>query len=121
MRIIHNKFLPLGKSYLAINLFGVIFAKGELNSVLRNHEYIHTLQQREMLFLFFYLWYVLEWIFRVIQYRSFNKGYYHISFEEEAYTNQRNLIYDQERHRFAWWKYLKKGKSLRQPAPESRG
>lgn len=117
VKIILNKYIPFGKRYLAINLFGVVFAKGKLNRATVNHEYIHTLQQREMAFLFFFLWYILEWIFRVIQYRSFHKGYYNISFEREAYRNQNNLLYNQERKRYSWVKYLKKGKSSRQSVP----
>lgn len=106
MRIIQNKYIPFGKRYLAVNLFGIVFAKGVLNPVTRNHEYIHTLQQREMLFLFFYIWYVVEWLLRVIQRRSFTQAYYGISFEKEAYMHQRNLLYKQQRKPFAWLKFL---------------
>ena len=111
MKVIQNKIIPFGKDFLAINLLGVIFAKGKLSRYTENHEFIHTLQQREMLFVFFYLWYLVEWLFRIIQYRSYTKGYFHISFEQEAYCNQRNLSYPQERRHFAWVKYLRKGKS----------
>lgn len=43
MRVYCVNHLPLGKSFYAINLFGVVFAKGPLNSVSTRHEYIHTL------------------------------------------------------------------------------
>ena len=108
MRIINNHILPFGKNYAAINLFGVVFAKKRLNRVALNHEYIHTLQQREMLFLFFFLRYGLEWIFRTVQYWSPTKGYYHISFEREAYMNQQNLAYRQERKLYSWVRYLRR-------------
>jgi hypothetical protein len=90
----------------AINLFGIIFTKQHLSRVDENHEYIHTLQQRELLFVFFYLLYVTEWIVRVIQTRSLIKGYLRISFEREAYENQRQLDYRETRKFFAWRKYL---------------
>ncbi len=106
MKIIHNKYIPFGKDMIAINLFGIIFTKRKLSRVDQNHEYIHTLQQIELLFAFFYLLYVIEWIVRVIQTRSFIKGYLRISFEREAYENQRNMGYRKTRSLFAWYKYL---------------
>ena len=106
MKIIHNKWIPFGRGMYAINLFGIIFTKQHLTRIDVNHEYIHTLQQRELLFVFFYLFYVTEWIVRVIQTRSFIKGYLRISFEREAYENQRILDYRETRKLFAWSKYL---------------
>ena len=106
MKIIHNKWIPFGRGMYAINLFGIIFTKQHLSRIDENHEYIHTLQQRELLFVFFFLLYVTEWIVRVIQTRSFIKGYLRISFEREAYENQRQLDYRETRKFFAWRKYL---------------
>lgn len=106
MKIIHNKWIPFGRGMYAINLFGIIFTKQHLSRFDQNHEYIHTLQQRELLFVFFYLFYVTEWIVRVIQTRSLIKGYLRISFEREAYENQRILDYREKRKFFAWSKYL---------------
>ena len=106
MKIIHNKWIPFGRGMYAINLFGIIFTKQHLSRIDVNHEYIHTLQQRELLFVFFFLLYVTEWIVRVIQTRSLIKGYLRISFEREAYENQRQLDYRETRKFFAWRKYL---------------
>ncbi|MDO4822575.1 MAG: hypothetical protein Q4A08_00210 [Bacteroidales bacterium] len=106
MKIINNKILPFGKNYLAINLFGVIFTKGHLSVVGRNHEFIHTLQQREMLWIFFYVWYLLEWLIRLIQYHTPTQAYLHISFEKEAYYNESRLDYRFNRPFWAWRKYL---------------
>ena len=106
MKIIHNKWIPFGRGMYAINLFGIIFTKQHLTRIDVNHEYIHTLQQRELLFVFFFLLYVTEWIVRVIQTRSLIKGYLRISFEREAYENQRQLDYRETRKFFAWSKYV---------------
>ena len=106
MKIIHNKWIPFGRGMYTINLFGIIFTKQLLSRIDENHEYIHTLQQRELLFVFFFLLYVTEWIVRVIQTRSLIKGYLRISFEREAYENQRQLDYRETRKFFAWRKYL---------------
>jgi len=50
------------------------------------------------------LWYVVEWIIRL-----FLKGnaYRNISFEREAYSNEKDLSYLDNRKIFAWTKYIK--------------
>ena len=111
MKIIYNKYLPV-KDYAAINLFGIIFASKEsypLKDYLCNHEAIHTAQMRDLLFLFFYLWYGIEWVIRLIQYRNTKKAYYNISFEREAYRNQYNSEYLKQKKYFSFTKYLRKG------------
>jgi len=91
---------------LAINLFGVVFSKRPLTRVEENHEYIHTLQQRELLYLGFYLLYLLEWLFKMMRYRNFLKAYFSLSFEREAYDNQSLLNYRKKRRLWAWRRYL---------------
>lgn len=104
MMVIYNNILPV-KGFKCINLFGVLFVrKGlKMTDVDFNHEAIHTKQMKEMLYVFFYLWYVIEWIVRL-----FKRGnaYRNISFEREAYSNQLYLKYNKERKRFAWLEYL---------------
>lgn len=80
-----------------------------IGSVDINHESIHTAQMKEMLYVFFYLWYVIEWLVRLVQYRNARTAYRNIGFEREAYMNQGNMGYLQGRGRYAWVKYLKKG------------
>lgn len=95
MKIIYNKILPI-KGYTAINIFGFVFARKELNPISErtiNHESIHTAQGKEFLWIFFYLWYGFEWIIRLIQYRDSKKAYRNISFEREAYANDQNIDY----------------------------
>jgi hypothetical protein len=67
-----------------------------------NHESIHIKQQAEMLVIFFYLWYFVEWFIKIFIYRSTRKAYYAISFEREAHENDDNLDYLQSRKRFYW-------------------
>ena len=108
MKVIYNKYLPI-KGYVAINLFGLIFARKEfkpLSKVTENHERIHTDQMRELLYVFFYLWYVIEWIIRLIQYRDRKEAYLNISFEREAYKNQSDLGYLKVRKKYRNFKYL---------------
>lgn len=104
MRIIYNNIIPL-PGFKAINLFGVLFVrKGcTMNDTDLNHEAIHTAQMKEMWYIFFYLWYLIEWAVRL-----FKKGnaYRNISFEQEAYDNQVWLKYLENRPRFAWFDYI---------------
>lgn len=105
MKIIKNNCIPF-EGYKAVNLFGVIFYKGEKpNDVIINHESIHTAQMREMLYIPFYLWYGIEWFFRLFQHGD---EYRSISYEREAYDNQDNENYLRERKPYAWLRYVTK-------------
>ena len=107
MKIVRNRFIPF-PGYKAINLFGILFVKGDakIDETTIRHETIHTKQMRELLYVFFYLWYVIEWIVRL-----FMKGnaYRNISFEQEAYTNENNPNYLADRSWFAWFNYMNHG------------
>ena len=104
MKIIRNKYIPF-KGYKAINLFGVLFVRGNarIDDITLNHEKIHTAQIKEMLYVFFYVWYVLEWLIRLPK----GNAYRNISFEREAYDNQYDLNYLKSRKRFDFTKYLR--------------
>lgn len=116
MRIIRNSIIPF-KGFAAINLFGVVFVRKEIQpqfnvtqrywDIMLNHELIHTAQMKELLYIPFYLWYVFEWLIRLAIYRDTRKAYRNISFEREAYTNQYNTAYTVKRNKFAWRQYLK--------------
>lgn len=106
MKIIYTKSFPPA-DYLAITLFGLVFAKRKLTGYEQNHEAIHIRQGRELLWFIFYLWYGVEWLIRLVQYRDRKKAYRNISFEREAYANQFNLDYLKTRSFWAFIKYLK--------------
>jgi len=55
-------------------------------------------------FLFFYLWYVIEWIIRIFVNGS--QAYRSLSHEREAYDNDDNLHYLETRKHFAWLKRI---------------
>lgn len=105
MKIIYNNIIPF-PGYKAINLFGLLFVRK--NAIMSeediNHESIHTAQMKEMLYIFFYIWYIIEWVIRL-----FKKGnaYRNISFEQEAYSNEDNLEYLKDRKHYAWFKHIK--------------
>jgi len=136
--IIRNSLIPFG-SFLAINLCGLIFVRRgyTFTPTDLNHERIHTRQQLELLFLPFFLLYILEWLFRLLQTfftsspqtlhpspltnnpspftlnqepftkNRFLRAYYRISFEREAYQHQTDLDYLSHRPLFAWFRYLR--------------
>lgn len=111
MKIIHNKYFPFGKRYLAINVLGIVFTKGPLSLKQIHHELIHTYQQRELLFFPFFIIYFIEWLFRLVQYHHLYQAYYNISFEREAYENQNNKDYLKSRKKYSWIHYLRHTKS----------
>lgn len=94
-----------------MNLFGILLIrKGKVmtdNNI--RHEQIHTRQMCEMLFLPFYVWYVIEWLVRLIIYRDPKIAYKRISFEQEAYKNEDDITYLSKRKLFTWVKYLRHG------------
>lgn len=107
MKIIRNKFIPF-TGFKAINLFGVLFVKNnaKLSEEDINHEGIHSAQIKELLFIPFYLWYVIEWIIRLVQFRNSYMAYRNISFEREAYQNQEDMHYLKSRKFFNFLKYM---------------
>jgi len=106
MKVFVLHHIPLPRNFYAINLFGIVLSRERLGRAEYNHEHIHTLQQREMLYVFFYIWYVVEWGIRLLQYHKPLKAYYHISFEREAYTHQFDYNYRHHRRLFAWFRFM---------------
>lgn len=106
---IRNKFIPF-KGFKAINILGVLFIRKGMVMYDWNytHEAIHTEQMKELLFLPFYVWYVVEWLIRLIQYHNAKTAYRNISFEREAYDRQMVFGYLDKRKHYSFIKYLKK-------------
>ena len=90
----------MGRDFLAICLFGFIFSVRPLNRQELNHELIHVAQQRELLFLPFFIWYFLEWLVLLLKYRDRMEAYRHIRFEQEAYRHQHDLTYLEHRKHY---------------------
>ena len=106
MFVIVFKYL-LPKGYRGISLFPfIIFSDNNAknNLVLLNHEKIHIRQQLELFIVPFFVWYVVEFLIRYFQYKNWNIAYRNISFEREAYTNEKDLNYLKKR---SFWKFYK--------------
>lgn len=111
MKIVYSKYIPF-KGFFAINLFGILIVRknkdGSYPRVSRRtlyHESIHTEQMKEMLYIFFYIWYFIEWILRLIL-PPYKTAYRDVSFEEEARTNEDNPYYLKRRRHYSWISYL---------------
>ncbi|MDN3595357.1 hypothetical protein [Zunongwangia endophytica] len=106
--ILVNKHI-LGKNFIAVTIWPVIFVKTaeyKEDELLVNHEKIHLKQQLELLVVFFYIFYVAEFLFRWIKYRDSMKAYQNISFEVEAYTKEKDEDYLTNRKAYSFLKYF---------------
>lgn len=108
MWIIRNRLVP-GRQFAAVNILGILFVKRDvtISPVLVNHERIHTAQMIELLVVFFYLWYAVEWFLRYLKEGDWMRAYYKIGFEREAYVNENNMSYLQKRRLFAFCKWIR--------------
>jgi len=107
--IIKNSKIPKLLSFFidiyAITIWPFIIIKDEGNDITINHESIHIKQQEELWILPFYLLYAFEWFKHLIKHKNNHMAYLEISFEKEAYANQKNFDYLTNRVRMAWKKY----------------
>ncbi len=103
---IFSKYFFLS-SFNALTIWPFIILKNKNlkdNKVIINHEKIHLRQQIEMLWFIYFIWYLLEFSINLVKYKNFMSAYYHISFEKEAYENEKNLTYLRNRK---FWSFLK--------------
>lgn len=106
MILIVSKYL-IPKGFRGLTVFPLVFLKSadsKSNLVLLNHEKIHLRQQLELLILPFFVWYFLEYLYLLIKYKERNSAYRNISFEREAYANEKDLHYIKQR---SFWRFLK--------------
>lgn len=109
MRIVYTKnFPPL--NYKIFYFFGRLYIKEKdknlVSEVDINHESIHDKQAKELLYIFFYIWYGIEFLIKLILLWNWHNAYRAISFEQESRINQRNLDYLSARNHFSWINYI---------------
>jgi hypothetical protein len=95
-------------NYIAITIYPFIFIHKEYkeDKVIVNHEKIHLKQQVELLWIGFFIWYVVEFLIKLVKYKNWHLAYRNISFEKEAYVNETNLEYIQNRKFFSFMNYF---------------
>ena len=99
-----------------MNLFGVLFvrkdSKTKIDEITIRHETIHSKQIIECGYIFFYIWYIIEYLIKKIVSLFIDNGYYRnyayrsISFEQEAYYNEYKTTYLENRKHYNWIKYI---------------
>lgn len=87
-------------NFYAINLFGMIITCEKLSKEELNHERIHSAQQKELLYIPFYIWYFFEWVILTIKYKNELEAYFNIRFEKEAYAHQDDMEYLKKRRHY---------------------
>lgn len=106
MIVIVFKYL-IPKRFRGFTFFPFVFLKNKVDKedvVMLNHEKIHLRQQLELLVIPFLLVYILEFLFLWFRYKKFNSAYRNISFEREAYLNEKDLDYLKQR---SFWRFMK--------------
>lgn len=106
MFLVVSKYL-IPKGYRGLTIFPFVFVKNRCdtsNEVFINHERIHLRQQLEMLVIPFLFWYAIAFLARLIQFKNWHLAYKNISFEREAYANEKDLDYLKTR---SFWKFFK--------------
>ena len=95
------------KGFRGFTFFPFVFLSDKKDreyAVLLNHERIHIKQQLELLVVFFFIWYGIEFLIRLVHYKNRREAYYNISFEREAYAKEKDLDYLKQR---SFWSFLK--------------
>lgn len=105
MITIRNSVIPF-KGFDAINICGILFVRDDakVDHFLLNHEKIHTIQMKELGYIMFYVIYLIEWLAGLCRGKSSEESYREISFEKEAYGNERDLSYIYHRGAYAQWR-----------------
>ena len=103
--VLLSKLAPIEIS--AITLFCFVYSRGELSEETKRHETIHFQQYIETLVLGFLLIYAYDYLYAaLIKRKGFTRdAYLAIRFEQEAWANDNDVNYLQNRARFAWLAY----------------
>ena len=105
-----NSKIPVILSYLApidigaITIGPLVFSRGEMSEVTKNHESIHWQQYIDTGIIGFIILYYSFYLWNFLRYRDGELAYYMIPFEKEAYDNDENLNYLETRKRYNWLK-----------------
>ena len=91
----------------AITIGPLVFSRGEMSDITKNHEAIHWQQYIETGIIGFIILYYTFYLMNYIRYRDGKIAYYMIPFEKEAYDNDENFDYLEKRQRWTWCKWRK--------------
>ena len=109
---IDNSKLPVWLSRVSpieigsITIGPLIFSRGISSERTRRHEAIHWEQYKECLIVGFLILYLAFWLRGLLRGLGGSGAYYDIPFEREAYNNDHDLEYLENRRLWAWRKEL---------------
>ena len=95
-----SKLAPIDISAITLGL--LVISRGEMDERTRNHETIHYQQYLDLLFVGFILVYLWDWLVGLFWHRHGNIAYYSIRAEQEAYLNDNDYNYLENRKRWIW-------------------
>ncbi len=98
-----SKIVPIEVGAFSFAIF--VFSRGEMSERTKRHETIHYKQQLEMLFVFQWIMYGVFHLRGLILGLNGVESYFQNPFELEAYDNDKNENYLNERKPYAWIKY----------------
>ena len=105
--IVAKYLIPKGFRGLTVYPFILVKYREDLkDSIFINHEKIHIRQQVELLIFPFFIWYLAEYLVRLLQYKNGHLAYKNISFEREAYSEESNLLYLKNRSLYRFCKFF---------------
>ena len=110
-KFIENSKIPVWLSKIApINIRAISFgfwvwSRGEMDDRLRRHETIHYQQQLELLFIGQWILYGLYYLKGLVVHRNGDTAYRQSPFEREAYENEYDENYLENRKRYNWINY----------------
>ena len=84
----------------------IFYNKEKHSDILLNRKLIFLEQEKELLFIGFYLWFILEYIVRFLKTLSFRCAYVNMSFVQEVEFGESDLDYVINRHHYDWSKWL---------------
>ena len=100
-------FNNIFKGYRGQSLFIFVLYKGQISQKTKRHEFIHFMQQLELLFIFHWILYALSTIIGLFKYMNYKKAYKNNWFEKEAFAKDKQVNYIINRKPYAWIKYIK--------------
>ena len=120
MKIIRSKLPRLfGQKYIILPWAVYAAPKARILENDLSHEAIHMAQWKELFIIGFVIWYFIEWFIKLIIHTfdyllqdkdvrtfSWHEIYRSISFEREAYANDKDPNYLNTRKRYAFLKYM---------------
>ena len=109
---IEDSKIPVWLSYLtpieifAITLGPIVICRDKMSESTKRHETIHYQQFLELAFVGFIILYFGWWAWNRLKGQDGETAYYNIPFEAEAYANDYEEGYLENRKRFAWIHYI---------------